>query len=50
MKRQAYIKPTITVVQLHHQCQILAGSVNNVRGNLGNDDFIWDNYSDEEAR
>ena len=26
MKRKDYRKPTMKVVQLHHQCQILAGS------------------------
>lgn len=49
MKKQ-YIKPTVQVVKLHHQCQILVGSVRGYQDNLGDDSFIWDNGSDDYAR
>lgn len=50
MKKQ-YIKPTVQVVKLHHQCQILVGSVRGVQDNLGEyDHFNWDKGSDDYAR
>ena len=49
MKKQ-YIKPTMGVVELQHQCQMLAGSVQNLNTNLGNDGFILGGASDEVAR
>ena len=51
MKKQAYLKPTMRVVQLQHQCQILTGSsVRSVRSNLGNDELHWGDGSSEDAR
>ena len=38
------------VVELQHQCQMLAGSVQNLNTNLGNDGFILGGASDEVAR
>ena len=49
MKKQ-YIKPTMGVVKLQHQCQILTGSVQNLNTNLGSDGFILGEASDEDAR
>lgn len=49
MKKQ-YIKPTVRVVKLQHQCQILVGSVRGYQDNLDDDSFIWDNGSDDYAR
>ncbi len=48
--KKRYIKPTVQVVKLHHQCHILVGSVRDVQDNLGDDSFIWDNGSDDYAR
>ena len=45
--KKRYIKPTVQVVKLQHQCQILVGSV---RDNLGDDSFIWGDGSDDYAR
>lgn len=50
MLKKQYIKPTVQVVKLHHQCQILVGSVRGYQDNLGDDSFIWDNGSDDYAR
>ena len=50
MLKKQYIKPTVQVVKLQHQCQILVGSVRGYQDNLGNDSFIWDNGSDDYAR
>ena len=49
MKRD-YSKPTMSVVKLQYQCQILAGSVQSLNTNLGNDKLIWGEASDEDAR
>lgn len=49
MKKQ-YIKPTMGVVELQHQCQMLAGSVQNLNTNLGADGLILGEASDEVAR
>ena len=49
MKKQ-YIKPTMGVVELQHQCQMLAGSVQNLNTNLGADGLILGGASDEVAR
>jgi hypothetical protein len=49
MKKQ-YIKPTMGVVELQHQCQMLAGSIQNLNTNLGSDGFILGGASDEVAR
>ena len=49
MKKQ-YLNPTMSVVKLQHQCQMLAGSVQNLNTNLGNDGFILGGASDEVAR
>jgi hypothetical protein len=49
MKKQ-YIKPTMNVVELQHQCQMLAGSVQNLNTNLGADGLILGEASDEDAR
>jgi len=49
MKKQ-YIKPTMGVVKLQHQCQMLAGSVQSIYTNLGSDGFILGETSDEVAR
>ena len=49
MKKQ-YIKPTMGVVELQHQCQMLAGSVQNLNTDLGSDGFILGGASDEVAR
>lgn len=49
MKKQ-YIKPTMSVVELQHHCQMLAGSVQSINTNLGTDDFILDDGSDEDTR
>ena len=38
MKKQEYIKPTMTVVQLQHSQQILAGSYTGVQSKNGSDD------------
>ena len=38
MKRKAYQKPTMQVVQLENQCNILTGSNKRGRG----EDFVWD--------
>ncbi len=48
--KKRYIKPTVQVVKLHHQCHILVGSVRDVQDNLGDDSFIWGDGSDEIAR
>ena len=50
--KKRYIKPTVQVVKLQHQCQILVGSVRDVQDNLGKYDHFnyWDNGSDEIAR
>ena len=50
MLKKQYIKPTVQVVKLHHQCHILVGSVRGVQDNLGSDQFIWDDGSYEDAR
>ncbi len=49
MKKQ-YLKPTMNVVKLQHQCQILTGSVQNLNTNLGADGLILGEASDEDAR
>jgi hypothetical protein len=49
MKKQ-YLKPTMNVVKLQHQCQILTGSVQSIYTNLGSDGFILGGASDEVAR
>jgi len=49
MKKQ-YLKPTMNVVKLQHQCQMLAGSVQNLNTNLGSDGLILGEASDEVAR
>ena len=43
MKKREYMKPTVRVVQLHHQCHILAGSdFSTIGTNLEDDeDFIY---------
>ena len=51
MLKKQYIKPTVRVVKLQHQCHILVGSVRGVQDNLGEyDHFNWDNGSDDYAR
>lgn len=50
MLKKQYIKPTVQVVKLHHQCHILVGSVRDYQDNLGYDSFIWGDGSDEIAR
>ena len=51
MLKKQYIKPTVQVVKLHHQCHILVGSVRGVQDNLGEyDQFIWGDGSDDYAR
>ena len=50
MLKKQYIKPTVQVVKLHHQCHILVGSVRGYQDNLGDDSFIWGDGSDEIAR
>ena len=39
MKRKKYERPTMQVVELQHQCQILAGS----NGQAGVQDYNWNN-------
>lgn len=50
--KRKYMKPTVQIVELHSQCQILVGNVQNAYTNLGtDDDFILDKTSiDEVAR
>ena len=52
MLKKQYIKPTVQVVKLQHQCHILVGSVRDVQDNLGKYDHFnyWDNGSDDYAR
>ena len=38
MKRKDYEKPMMEVVELKHQCHILAGSLQNAEG----ENFSWD--------
>lgn len=40
MLKKQYIKPTVRVVKLHHQCHILVGSVRGVQDNLGSDQLF----------
>ena len=41
MKKE-YQKPTVQVVQLQHQCQILAGSAREMRVSGLSDEFYYD--------
>jgi hypothetical protein len=45
MKRKDYERPTMKVVQLQHQCHILAGSNGGLRGQ--NYDLEDDPFADE---
>ncbi|MBR0259421.1 MAG: hypothetical protein IJQ49_04025 [Prevotella sp.] len=47
MKKE-YTKPTMSVVELQHRCQLLAGSVNSLTTNL--DDIVLGDGSDVDAR
>ena len=41
--KNAYMKPSMRIVQLQHQCQILAGSLPASQGLKGTpEDLIWD--------
>ena len=41
--KKAYMKPSMRIVQLQHQCQILAGSLPASQGLKGTpEDLIWD--------
>lgn len=42
MIKKKYLNPTIQIVQLKHQCQILAGSFNVKTTGLGEDDLDYD--------
>ena len=43
MIKKEYLKPAMQMVQLKHQCQILAGSLKNIETNgLGDDDLDFD--------
>ena len=51
MKKQ-YIQPTMKVVELKHQCQLLAGSAGGGAHSLSNnDDFTWngDGFADSDV-
>ena len=41
--KKAYMRPSMRIVQLQHQCQILAGSLPAGKGPKGSsEDHIWD--------
>ena len=41
--KKTYMKPSMFIVQLQQQCQILAGSLPAVKGITGNsEDITWD--------
>ena len=41
--KKAYMKPSMRIVQLQHQCQILAGSLPASQGLKGTpEELIWD--------
>ena len=43
MKRKEYERPTMQVVELQYQCQILAGSVEAIRSGYGTaEEEIWE--------
>ena len=45
MKRRDYMKPAMQVVELKHQCHILAGSGD--RSRAGVTDYQWNEYNEE---
>lgn len=46
MKKNDYQRPTMKVVQLQHQCHILAGSAKD--GQAGVQNYTWHDDIDEE--
>ena len=45
MKRRDYMKPAMQVVELKHQCHILAGSDRS--SSAGVTDYRWNEYNEE---
>ena len=45
MKRRDYMKPAMQVVELKHQCHILAGSGD--RSCAGVEDYTWQDVTEE---
>ena len=50
MIKKKYLNPTIQIVQLKHQCQILAGSLQSVKTTgLGEDDLGYDDDGGDQS-
>ena len=49
MKKE-YIQPEMKVVKLQYSGIICMSQVSSVRSNLGDDDFLWGEGCDEDAR
>ena len=47
MKRRDYMKPAMQVVELKHQCHILAGSGGDRSSSAGVTDYTWQDVTEE---